>query len=88
MVWFGLVQVWAGPQNPGILPTIFRRPYRPNDWNGRVLLETRIQDFTLLSIHKKSAACSFNGSKVTVVFVMIGFNRLKLRYFHNHAKFG
>ena len=38
-------------------------------------------------MHKKSTACSFNGSKVTPVFVAVDFIRLELRFFRINVKF-
>ena len=58
---------------------IFRRPQRQNESFGRILQKTNILDLNLGSIHKKSRACSPNGSGDMTISAGNSFYTIKLR---------
>ena len=68
-------------------PPIFRRPQRQNKSFGRILQKTNILDLNLASIHKKSRACSPNGSGDMTISAGNNFYTIKLRSTHNKEQF-
>ena len=68
-------------------PPIFRRPQRQNESFASILQKTNILDLNLASIHKKSRACSPNGSRDMTIFVGNNFYTIKLRSTHNKEQF-
>ena len=75
------------PVNFRQFPPIFRRPQRQNESLGRILQKTNILDLNLASIHKKSRACSPNGSRDMTISVGNSFYTIKLRSTHNKEQF-
>ena len=71
------------PVNFRQFPPIFRRPQRQNESLGRILQKTNILDLNLASIHKKSWACSPNGSRDMTISAGNNFYTIKLRSTHN-----
>ena len=75
------------PVNFRQLPPIFRRPQRQNESLGRILKKTIILDLNPGSIHKKSRACSPNGSGDMTISAGNNFYTIKLRSNHNKEQF-
>ena len=66
---------------------IFRRPQRQNESLGRILQKTNVLDLNLASIHKKSWACSPNGSRDMTISTGNNYYTIKLRSTHNKEQF-
>ena len=75
------------PVDFGQFSPIFRRPQRQIASFGSILQKTNFLDLNLGSIHKKSVACSPNGSRDMSISAGNNFYTIKLRSTHNKEQF-